>query len=124
LTGSFDVFVCGPLPDGDSLARALPGGRRVAAAHVTGTLYDTGDGYPALVLAGTGRVSGQIWRFPAARLWQLDLLQGVEERLLRRVGVRVNERACWAYVAGPKLARRLTSDRVLPGGAWPTVPAS
>jgi gamma-glutamylcyclotransferase (GGCT)/AIG2-like uncharacterized protein YtfP len=87
--------------------RLMRGCVKVGEGHVKGTLYDLGD-FPALMLAGSQRVRGEIWRCPAERLQELDRYEGVEEGLFRRVGVRVGETACWVYVAGPRLGARLT----------------
>lgn len=118
MNAEFQLFVYGPFPGGGS----APGAPSGSPAVITGTLYDTGDGYPALVLAGSGRVQGEILRYAVTLLARLDELAGVDRRLLRRVGLRVGERACWTYVAGPALARRLTADRRIAPGAWPDAP--
>ncbi len=118
MSRDFHLFVYGAMRGASSAATALEGGERVAATWVAGTLYDTGAGYPALVLAGSGRVHGEIWRCPVALLWALDQHAGVDERLFRRVGVRVGDQACWTYVAGPGLVRRLTPENRIASGRW------
>mgnify|MGYP001323065815 CR=1 FL=1 len=117
-TTYFHLFTYGTLRSGRGAAALLEGCEPVAAAAVTGTLFDIDGEYPALVLAGTGRVDGEIWRCPAATLPRLDEYEGVAEGLFRRVGVRVDEWACWTYVAGPKLAPRLNPNRRIPEGRW------
>jgi gamma-glutamylcyclotransferase (GGCT)/AIG2-like uncharacterized protein YtfP len=89
----------------------LVGCERVGPATVAGTLYDIDGAYPALVLAGGGGVAGEIWRCPVERLVEFDRYEGVDARLFRRVGVQVGEYACWTYVAGPRLARKLVPER-------------
>jgi gamma-glutamylcyclotransferase (GGCT)/AIG2-like uncharacterized protein YtfP len=53
-------------------------------ATVTGTLYDTGNGYPALVLAGRGLVEGWLLGFRAtgapAIMARLDEVEGPDYR--------------------------------------------
>ncbi len=119
MSGHFHLFVYGTLRRGGEAASVLEGAELIAPAAVAGGLYDTGHGYPALVLAGGGKVLGEVWRCPAPLLPRLDEYEGVEERLFRRVGVEVRDWPCWAYVAGPKLARLLTADRRIPSGTWP-----
>jgi gamma-glutamylcyclotransferase (GGCT)/AIG2-like uncharacterized protein YtfP len=107
----FHLFVCGTAP-GDPRPAALPEGcEQVTAASVPGTLYDLDDSPPALVLAGHGSVAGEVWRCPVEVLIDLDADERVQAGYLRRVGVQVGEYPCWAYVAGPKLARWLVPGR-------------
>lgn len=111
MSAHFQLFAYGPLRGGTAAAEVLHGAERIGPAAAAGSLYDTGDGYPALVLAGPGTIRGEIWRCPAASLQSLDEHQGVEEGVFRRVGLQVEGRACWTYVAGPKLARLLRPER-------------
>lgn len=114
----FHLFVYGTLRSGGEESAVLAGSRLIGPASVAGTLYETENGYPALMLAGPGRVHGEVWRCPPEVLRELDAYEGVEEGLFRRVGVRVGDHACWTYVAGPRLARALTPDRRIPSGEW------
>jgi len=94
------LFVYGTLRPGDRAWRLIepmvgPGRRR---AHVRGTLYDTGRGYPALSPAGDGEVSGWLLdlRTPSTTLATVDLYEGGE---YRRVRTRTSTgAACWTYV--------------------------
>jgi gamma-glutamylcyclotransferase (GGCT)/AIG2-like uncharacterized protein YtfP len=113
------LFVYGTLASGGERAGLLGGlGRR--AASVRGTLYDLPAGYPALVLAGTGRVHGELVEPPdAALLGVLDAYEGVAEGLYDRVVVDVRvglrtERA-WAWVLDEARAR---NGRIVRGGRW------
>lgn len=106
----FHLFAYGTLMAGKgSPSPVLTGCERVGTGSVRGTLYHTGR-YPALLLSGGTPVSGEIWRCPAHVLPRLDQYEAVSEGLFRRVGVRVADVACWAYVAGPALGPRLTPD--------------
>ncbi len=118
MSGHFHLFVYGTLRSGGEAAAVLEGAELIAPASVAGGLYDTGKGYPALVLAGAGKVHGEVWRCPAPLLPRLDEYEGVDERLFRRVGVEVRDWPCWTYVAGPKLVRLLTPDRRIASGVW------
>lgn len=95
----------------------LAGCERVAEGTVQGTLYDMGE-YPALLLSGTDTVRGVVWRCPSDRLLALDAYEGTEAGLFRRAATRVGGRACWVYVAGPRLGRRLTPEARITGGEW------
>lgn len=112
------LFVYGTLQSSGKAAQMLEGCPVIGKASVAGTLYDIDGEYPALVLGGAGSVSGEIRSCPADLLLRLDEYEGVPERLFRRVGVQIGEHACWTYVAGPKLARRLLPARRVIGGAW------
>jgi gamma-glutamylcyclotransferase (GGCT)/AIG2-like uncharacterized protein YtfP len=98
-------------------AGLLAGCERVAEGEVAGTLYDLGD-YPALLLAGTQRVRGVVWRCPVERLAELDRYEGTGDGLFRRAAVRVGGVPCWVYVAGPRLGPRLTPSARIESGAW------
>lgn len=115
----FHLFTYGTLRRGHEAARLLEGCERIGPATVAGSLYDIDGEYPALVLAGAGRVEGEIWRCPPEVLARLDEYEGVSEGLFRRVATEAGGLACWVYVAGPKLARRLTPRRRIKSGRWP-----
>jgi len=115
----FHLFTYGTLRRGQEGARLLDGCVRIGPATVTGTLYDIDGEYPALVLAGAGRVEGEIWRCPPEVLARLDEYEAVGQGLFRRVATEAGGLACWVYVAGPKLARRLTPRRRIKSGRWP-----
>jgi gamma-glutamylcyclotransferase (GGCT)/AIG2-like uncharacterized protein YtfP len=126
-TTHFHLFVYGSLRSGAAAHELLDGCERVGEASVAGTLYDIDGRYPALMLYGDTPVHGEIWRCPPALLGRLDEYEGAIRGLFRRVGVRVAEYACWTYVAGPALARRLTPARRIASGVWlprETVPAA
>lgn len=109
----FHLFAYGTLRAGTTAAaRMLDGCTHVCTASVAGTLYDIDGEYSALILYGETPVPGDVWHVPdSARLQELDEYEGVGNGLFRRIGVEVGELACWAYVAGPALAHRLTPER-------------
>jgi len=113
------IFVYGTLRRGVAASPLMERCELVGPATVTGTLYDIDGEFPALVLAGNGRVHGEVWRCPADILPELDRYEGIDDRLFRRVALRAGGIACWTYVAGPALAARLQPDRRIPGGRWP-----
>jgi gamma-glutamylcyclotransferase (GGCT)/AIG2-like uncharacterized protein YtfP len=106
LSAHFRLFLYAPLRAGAAMASLLPGAELVGRATVPGTLQQTREGHPALVLAGNGSVVGEVWRCPAALLWRLDEHEGVAEGRVRRVGVRAGPYACWTYVVGARMVRR------------------
>jgi gamma-glutamylcyclotransferase (GGCT)/AIG2-like uncharacterized protein YtfP len=112
------LFVYGTLQSNGKAAELLTGCAIITQASVAGTLYDIDGEYPALVLGGSGRVHGEVRTCPAGALLRLDEYEGVPERLFRRVGVQIGDYACWTYVAGPKLARRLLPARRISSGVW------
>lgn len=109
----FHLFTYGSSLEARQVLAGLEGCEVVARREVAGTLYDIDGEYPALVLAGMGKVSGEVWRCPVEVLTDLDRDERVVTRRLRRVGVQVGEYACWVYVVGPKLARLLVPGRRL-----------
>jgi gamma-glutamylcyclotransferase (GGCT)/AIG2-like uncharacterized protein YtfP len=118
---SFHLFAYGTLRDRSSPAgrELLAGCEPVVDATAHGTLFDLGE-YPAALLSGNDPIEGTIWRCPASRLAALDRYEGVPEGLFRRIGYRVGGHPCWVYVAGPRLAPRLTPDaRVHPRASPP-----
>lgn len=79
------LFVYGTLMPGRlrwPLVADAVGARRPGA--IAGTLYDTGHGYPALVLAGGGRVEGWLLGFApegaADLMARLDVVEGPDYR--------------------------------------------
>jgi gamma-glutamylcyclotransferase (GGCT)/AIG2-like uncharacterized protein YtfP len=115
---AFHLFVYGTLRSDGPQAELLSSCERVAPATVNGVLYDIDGDYPALLLYGNAVVHGEVWRCPSELLWRLDEYEHVEQGLFRRVGIEVDGCACWTYVAGPTLAKRLNTARRLESGDW------
>lgn len=108
----FHLFVYGTLRRNGAAADRLAGATMVGTGAVRGTLYDIDGEYPALMLCGDAHVQGEIWHVPsAAMLASLDAYEGVAHGLFRRATVVVEGQACWVYVAGHRLAPKLTADR-------------
>jgi gamma-glutamylcyclotransferase (GGCT)/AIG2-like uncharacterized protein YtfP len=107
-----NVFVYGSV-----LGRLPAGCRRLGEGELRGTVYELPELGPVLMLYGDTRVRGEVWRCPAAVLGELDRLADVARGRFRRVarqvaGVGGGEGwACWLYVAGPGVARRLAPER-------------
>jgi gamma-glutamylcyclotransferase (GGCT)/AIG2-like uncharacterized protein YtfP len=113
--GRFHLFVYGTLQSGGSARDLLANCDLIGAASVGGVLYDIDGEFPALVLYGATPVRGEVWQCPAELLKTLDAYEGTASGLFRRVGVHAQvggeEIGCWAYVAGPRLSRKLTPAR-------------
>ena len=84
--------------------------------EVAGTLFDTGQGYPAAVFGGTGRIVGTVFGLhdPERALSVLDDVEGGVAGLYRRVAVTTRSgTTVWAYAYGGGL------DLVpIEGGCW------
>lgn len=109
------VFVYGTLQPGCSawsLAAPWVHGEP-RRAEVPGTLYDTGEGYPGLLLGTGGLVPGWVLPLadPVAALAALDEYEGEEYRRIRLT--LADGTVCWTYV----FAAATTGFRVVP--AWP-----
>lgn len=115
----FHLFVYGTLRSAKRGPELLHDCEWIGTGTVHGTLYDIDGEYPALMLYGNAVVDGEIWRCPSPALLRLDEYEGVRDGLFRRVARQVSndatggETACWLYVAGPALSRRLTPERRL-----------
>lgn len=107
----FNLFVYGTLLRDGAAAGLLEEATLLRTAQVGGSLYQTDAGYPVLVLGGSERVPGEIWRCPVPLLARLDQYEGVDEGLFRRVALYVEDVPCWTYVGGPSLSRQLTPER-------------
>lgn len=87
-------------------------GTQERSAVLPGTLYDTGCGYPALVLGEGPGVPAQVFRLndPVKALVVLDRYEGPEyERLSLELG---DGQSCWVYA----WCRSVEAMRPLPGG--------
>jgi len=97
-----------------------PGGgvvhEKVRDDAVQGTLFDVEGIGHALMLSGHAAIGGEVRRVAVSAVADIDDRARVREGLYRRVGVRVGETPCWAWVAGPSLAPRLASGRRARGG--------
>lgn len=113
------LFTYGTLMSGERQSPLLSGLRRIDA-RVKGRLFELNAGYPVMVLEGQSWVYGELVEAPGERrLAILDLYEGVDEGLYRRVRVTVSHHLrftpAWAYVMeqAPK-----TGCRPIPSGQW------
>lgn len=117
------VFVYGTLRRGgrNDIARYRPAPVHVVDAFIAGTLYDLG-AYPGVVLGGSTRVAGEIYRIDAEVEAALDVLEAVADddsgeyrrrRLLVEAGARRFD--CLVYEIHPS---RTAGRAVIAGGDW------
>lgn len=114
------LFVYGTLRS-DAPRAGLLGNCPRERATVRGTLYALPAGYPAISLDGDTAVRGELVRdVPDALLRVLDLYEGVEDGLYRRVEVTalagMHRVQCLAYVMDRP---RDHGGRMLKSGFWP-----
>jgi gamma-glutamylcyclotransferase (GGCT)/AIG2-like uncharacterized protein YtfP len=107
----FHLFVYGTLRSDGPAAHMLRDAKLIGGGEVGGVLYNIDDAHPALVLYGSTQVQGEVWLCPNEILSVLDEYEQVSDGLTRRVGTTVRtdvgQIACWTYVAGPALSRKL-----------------
>lgn len=119
----FHLFVYGTLRAGSNASALLGDAEWLGAAQVGGVLYNIDDEFPALVLYGNTPIAGEVWRCASDLLPRLDAYEGVDKGLFRRIGVEVEQPgragkiACWTYVAGPALSRKLVPAQRIE--TWP-----
>jgi gamma-glutamylcyclotransferase (GGCT)/AIG2-like uncharacterized protein YtfP len=116
MTDFFYLFVYGTLRSGRSAANLLKDSRKAGEGSVGGVLYDIDGEYPALIVYGNTPVPGEVWQCPVSLLRELDAYEQVETGLFRRIAMEVQMTdgsvlPCWGYVAGPRLAAKLTPAR-------------
>lgn len=109
-SGDMPLFVYGTLMSGENQAGLL-GGRRRESASVLGELYHLRAGYPALVLRGRERVSGElVYGIPEDLYQILDMYEGTSEGLYERVPIPaiqgLRSVRSWAFVMDASRARR------------------
>jgi gamma-glutamylcyclotransferase (GGCT)/AIG2-like uncharacterized protein YtfP len=116
------LFVYGTLMAGQSAAGVL-GTLRRRPALVKGALWDLPAGYPALVLGGEANIEGELVEgVTDAHFVMLDLFEGVDEGLYRRVEVMCEHNGkntpAFAYVMDDPASR---GGRPWRGGRWRAV---
>ena len=113
-TAGFNLFAYSSLRAGHSDVGMLEACTEVGGGVVSGTVYQVDD-MRVLMLYGSTPVHGTVWRCPTEMLAVLDDFEAINDGLLRRVATDVlldegGVAPCWLYVAGPRIAPRLTPD--------------
>lgn len=113
------VFVYGTLRQGQSNHQLLNDAILVSEqANVNGKLYDTGEGYPALLLNQESSVFGEIYSVTQDTLQTLDILEGYKEGRESNLYYRCKKEAqtdnaaltCWVYVIDETYNQRLGEE--------------
>ena len=111
------VFVYGTLLTGERNARWAMNARR-QKAWISGTIYDTGYGYPAFVKRGKTHVAGELLTVNEAGFRSMDQLEGYPD-LYRREQFQVNLVGGGRVLAWIYIMNRLPKDaKVIDGGDW------
>ncbi len=120
----YTVFVYGTLRRHEQYHHLLDGAELVAAQGKTrGELYDTGLGYPAMVVRDEGWVYGEVYRVTAEQLARLDELEGYKpcepdseyDRILVSVETDQGPVPAYTYVYEERKTGDLTPIRL---GDW------
>lgn len=111
------VFVYGTLLTGEGNAHRAGTARR-QRAWITGTLYDTGWGFPAFVKTGETHIVGEVLTANDEQFRSMDRLEGYPS-LYRREQIQVNLAGggrvlAWVYI----LNRLPETATVIAGGDW------
>ena len=111
------VFVYGTLLTGEGNAHWARGARRTPA-WATGTIHDTGYGFPAIVLKGRTRIVGEVLTVDDDAFRSMDRLEGYpnfyrrEQRQIHLVGG--GSVLAWVYV----MNRLPEGAKVIESGDW------
>ena len=110
------VFVYGTLLTGEGNAHWARGARRTPA-WTTGTIHDTGYGFPAFVRGGETRIQGELLTVDDEGFKSMDRLEGYP-RLYRREEIDVftsqGRARAWVYI----MNRLPAGAKVIAGGDW------
>ena len=111
------VFVYGTLIAGEANAHWAGNARR-QKAWTTGTIYDTGWGYPAFVKRGRTHVKGEVLTVDDDGFKSMDWLEGYP-RLYRREQIQVHLVGGGNVLAWVYIMNNLRKDAsVIEGGDW------
>lgn len=113
------VFVYGTLRRGSAGAMSIrfPASKFIAAAQVSGSLYDLGP-YPGLLLdESSSMVVGEVYEVDDELLHQLDAFEASSHYWRKRVELALgaDKRRCWTYEPDPEFYALLT---LIPSGDW------
>ena len=111
------VFVYGTLIAGECNAHWAGNARR-QKAWTTGTIHDTGWGYPAFVKRGRTRIKGEVLTVDDDGFRSMDRLEGYP-RLYRREQIQVHLVGGGSVLAWVYIMNNLTLDaKVIESGDW------
>jgi gamma-glutamylcyclotransferase (GGCT)/AIG2-like uncharacterized protein YtfP len=112
------LIVYGTLMSGERNHRFCRNAVSITPCTVTGTLYDTGYGFPAFVPEGDGVVNAELIEIPIADWAAVDRLEGYprlyDRQLLQATLTDGGEATGWIYIMNtlPPMAK------VIESGSW------
>jgi len=118
------IFVYGTLREGEENHYLLKEAKcLVCNCWTSGNLYDTGQGYPAMVTGQTGRVYGELYEISEEQLAQLDWLESYEgdgenndyDRTLQTIHAGHETIGAYVYVYAPD---QVTCMEKIETGGW------
>ena len=96
------LIVYGTLMSGERNHRFCRNAISITPCTVTGTLYDTGYGFPAFALEGDGEVKAELIEIPLADWADIDRLEGYprlyDRQLLQATLADGGEATGWVYI--------------------------
>ena len=112
------LLVYGTLMSGERNHRFCRNAVSVTPCTVTGTLYDTGYGFPAFMPEGDGVVKAELIEIPLADWADVDRLEGYprlyDRQLLQAMLADGSEATGWVYIM-----TELPEDaKVIESGSW------
>ena len=112
------LIVYGTLMSGESNHRFCRNAVSITPCTVTGTLYDTGYGFPAFVPEGDGAVKAELIEIPLADWADVDRLEGYprlyDRQLLQATLADGGEATGWVYI----MTELPEQAKVIESGSW------
>jgi len=114
------VFVYGTLRQGQPNHWRLRG-EFVGRGTVYGEMFSIGNGFPAAVFNSDGIIRGEVYEVDAECMKRLDILEGIDRGLYRKVRIAVHMGngtfpVVWAYEGCESLIENASGK--VPGGDW------
>ena len=112
------LIVYGTLMSGERNHRFCRNAVSITPCTVTGTLYDTGYGFPAFALEGDGVVKAELIEIPLADWADVDRLEGYprlyDRQLLQATLADGSEANGWVYI----MTELPEQAKVIESGSW------
>ena len=112
------LIVYGTLMSGERNHRFCWNAVSITPCTVTGTLYDTGYGFPAFVPEGDGVVNAELIEIPLADWADIDRLEGYprlyDRQLLQATLADGSEATGWVYI----MTELQEEAKVIESGSW------
>ncbi len=116
------VFIYGTLLQGELRNRFMSGCKLLKTLEIHGTIYDTIRGYPAAIFdeGSENTVSGELYLMgnPDKKIAELDVVEGVDSGLFKRVILRHKGERFISYETGPLLRECLKTVNQIETGSW------